>query len=92
MSILNQESSIVLIIDVQEKLVNMLPDGEKIKNNALKLMKMAAILDIDTIITEQYPKGLGSTIEEIASIKNFKIIEKTSFSARSEEHTSELSH
>ena len=34
-----------------------------------------------TIITEQYPKGLGSTIPEIKDIKDFLTVEKTTFSA-----------
>ena len=71
----------IICIDTQEKLVNMLTYGDKIASNSAKLMKTASILDIDTIITEQYPKGLGSTIDDIKSIKNFKTIEKTTFSA-----------
>ena len=44
-------------------------------------MEAANILNIDTVITEQYPKGLGSTIEPINAITSFKTIEKTTFSA-----------
>ena len=69
----------IICIDIQEKLVKIASD--EIKNNIIKLMKAASILDIDTIVTEQYPKGLGETIGEIKSIKNFKTIEKTTFSA-----------
>ena len=77
----NAKETAVICIDIQEKLVNMLKNSAEIAQNSTKLMKAAAILEIDTIITEQYPKGLGSTIEEIKNIKNFKTIEKTSFSA-----------
>ena len=71
----------IICIDIQEKLVNMLNSGDKIASNSAKLLKAASILNIDAIITEQYPKGLGSTIETIKSIKSFKTIEKTTFSA-----------
>ena len=71
----------IVCIDVQDKLVNMLQNGEEIKNNAVKIMKAANILNMDTIITEQYPKGLGATVSEIMSIKDFLTVEKTSFSA-----------
>jgi len=71
----------VLCIDLQEKLVNMLKNSDFIAQNETKIMKTAHILNIDTIITEQYPKGLGSTIEPIKTITSFKTIEKTSFSA-----------
>ena len=71
----------IICIDIQEKLVNMLKNSAEIAQNTTKLMETAAILDIAAIITEQYPKGLGSTIETIKNIKNFKTIEKTTFSA-----------
>lgn len=77
----NCENSSVICIDLQQKLVNMLPNSHYVMQNATKLMKTAAILNVDTIVTEQYPKGLGETIEEIKSASNFKTIEKTTFSA-----------
>ena len=77
----NIENTAIICIDIQEKLVNMLKNSAEIAQNTTKLMKTASILNIDTIITEQYPKGLGSTIESIKNIKNFKTIEKTTFSA-----------
>ena len=77
----DDKETAIICIDIQEKLVNMLKNSSEIASNTVKLIKAAAILNINTIITEQYPKGLGSTIEEIKNIKNFKTIEKTSFSA-----------
>ena len=64
MNTINNQESLLLIIDVQEKLVNML-EGNDVKDNAIKIAKACGILEIPTVITEQYPKGLGSTIEEI---------------------------
>lgn len=76
----NSNDTTIICIDIQEKLVNA-ASCKKIAENAVKLMKAAAILNIDTVVTEQYPKGLGETINEIKNIKNFKTIEKTTFSA-----------
>ena len=81
LDMLNIENTSVVCIDLQEKLVNMLANSDLIANNATKLMKASYILNVDTIITEQYPKGLGSTIESINAITSFKKYEKTSFSA-----------
>lgn len=82
---LNIENSIVLIIDIQEKLKNAVADGNQICENASKLSKASDILDIPTIITEQYPKGLGKTdISILNNIQNAKIIEKSNFSAYSD--------
>ena len=78
---LNCQNTSVVCIDLQEKLVNMLNNSEIIAQNATKILKTAHILNIDTIITEQYPKGLGSTIDSIRAIASFNTIEKTSFSA-----------
>lgn len=75
------QNTSVICIDLQEKLVNMLNNSDLIAKNATNLMKAAHILNIDSIITEQYPKGLGETIDAINSITNFKKIEKTTFSA-----------
>ena len=77
----NAENTTIICIDLQEKLINMLKNGAIIKENSVKLMKAANILNINTIITEQYPKGLGDTTEDIKSIKNFLTIEKNTFSA-----------
>lgn len=76
----DKEDTTVVCIDIQEKLVNMLKNSDTVASNSIKLMKTAKILDIDTIITEQYPKGLGLTIEAIRQIKEFKTVEKTTFS------------
>ena len=77
----NTNDTTIICIDIQQKLVNMLQNGDIVSSNAIKLMKTASILDINTVITEQYPKGLGATINDISSIKPFKTIEKTTFSA-----------
>ena len=81
MNVINSENSLFLVIDIQEKLVKML-ENDDVAKNGIKLMKAANILNIPTIITEQYPKGLGETINEIKeAISSAKYVEKTSFSA-----------
>ena len=77
----NAENTTIICIDLQEKLIKKKKNGAIIKENSVKLMKAANILNINTIITEQYPKGLGDTTEDIKSIKNFLTIEKNTFSA-----------
>lgn len=90
MNTINNNNALVLIIDVQEKLVNMLND-ENVKADAIKIAKAASILKIPTVITEQYPKGLGSTIAEIKDVlPNAKYFEKTHFSALKEDRFKEL--
>lgn len=82
---LNTEDTIILIVDIQEKLVNMLKE-DTVTGKAAKLVKAAGILNIPVIITEQYPKGLGSTVEVIKQekTKDTVFFEKYAFSAMQE--------
>ena len=80
---LNIEDSILIIIDIQERLVPASKYGAESAQNMTKLSKAANILSIPTILTEQYPQGLGSTVpqlKETLSADTF-VTEKTSFSA-----------
>jgi len=78
---LNADNTLIIAIDIQEKLTKMLDNCETISLNCEKILKAADILNIKTLLTEQYPKGLGRTIEPIKAIKDFDILEKTTFSA-----------
>lgn len=79
MSLLNVENCVLVAIDFQEKLVGMLQkDDAAVKME--KLLTAAKILNIPTIVTEQYPKGLGSTIPTF-DLTDTVVLEKTAFSA-----------
>ena len=83
MTILNIEDSIVMIIDVQEKLLNAVFNKTSLEKNATTLANTAKILEIPVIVTEQYPKGLGATVETLKEVlpENTQYFEKTAFSA-----------
>lgn len=78
---LNIKTSALVIIDIQEKLVKAAKNGDVAANIMSKITKAAKILNIPTIITEQYPQGLGKTVENIAQKTDAEVIEKCSFSA-----------
>lgn len=83
MGLINSDNCLVVAIDFQEKLVGMLEKNDSaVKMN--KLITAAGLMNIPVIITEQYPKGLGSTIANF-DITNAQIIEKTAFSAMLQE-------
>lgn len=83
--ITNEQNSLFLFIDVQEKLVQMLTK-DTVKTKASILAQSAMLMGVDCVLTEQYPKGLGSTVEEVKNHlpDNAKIFEKTAFNALSE--------
>ncbi len=87
MNKINIEDCLIIAVDIQEKLVNMLNDGNQLVKEAQKVLKAGDILNLPIIITEQYPKGLGDSVEEIkSSVKNAQYIEKNSFSIVNEDN------
>lgn len=56
----------LLIIDVQEKLMPRIPDGDALVRNIAFLIDCARALDMPVQATEQYPKGLGGTLAPLA--------------------------
>lgn len=83
---MNKDNCVVLMIDMQEKLVNATSAFDEVKN-AYKILKTANLMDIPIIVTEQYPKGLGETVSELKDVFNEKtfLFEKTDFSALNNE-------
>uniref|UniRef100_A0A0K0DTJ5 Isochorismatase domain-containing protein n=1 Tax=Strongyloides stercoralis TaxID=6248 RepID=A0A0K0DTJ5_STRER len=86
LSFINAETSILFICDVQEKFRPSISYFNEIVVIIQRLIKAANILNIKIIGTEQYPKGLGHTIEELSLAENnIKIFEKKVFSMLTEE-------
>jgi nicotinamidase-related amidase len=56
----------LLVIDVQEKLVPLIPDAAALVRNVAFLIDGARLLDMPVQATEQYPRGLGPTVSELA--------------------------
>ena len=77
----------LVIVDTQTRLITAMPQDElqsTIKNMSI-LAQAAKLLAVSTIITEQYPKGLGHTVPELlAMLPNVKPVEKLSFSCMAE--------
>jgi nicotinamidase-related amidase len=84
-----RESTALLVIDVQERLMPVIHEQEKVFASVNKMLRGAEILNLETIITEQYPKGLGNTCKEVQLPENANIIEKVCFSCMLNETLSE---
>ena len=80
MNTLSAENSLVLIIDIQEKLVAAL-NKDIVVSNAVKVASAAKLLDIPVLLTEQYPKGLGNTVSDLMNVlpQGSDVVEKTYF-------------
>lgn len=75
-------NSSLFVCDMQDKFRHSIQHFPAIAQVCARLLDTAQILNMSTIVTEQYPKGLGKTVEEIGLHKypNLKVIEKTQFS------------
>lgn len=84
--LIDSKRTALIVIDMQERLVPAMHEVQPVIDNTVALMRAAARLGIPTIVTEQYPKGLGHTIEPLADLlPNEGVIEKVEFSAASNE-------
>lgn len=61
--VLKREESILVVIDIQEKLMPTIAESEKVIRNAVRLLQFAKIIDIPVILSEQ--DKLGATVPEI---------------------------
>ena len=72
----------LLVVDLQERLLPAIFEKERVVANSLRLIKGAAALGVPVWVTEQYRKGIGLTIPEVAAaVPGFAPIEKLIFSA-----------
>jgi len=78
--ILNKNNSVLVIVDIQDKLAVIMKHKEKVVSNCLHLIEVSKLLNIPVIVTEQYPKGLGHTINEIKeALPSYEPFDKVTF-------------
>ena len=85
--LISASQSALLVIDIQERLNPAMNAPELVEENVARLLKGAAILDIAVLASEQYPKGLGHTIQPIASLlPEGSVQEKETFSCMADNY------
>ena len=91
---LQPQSTAVLICDVQEKFRAAIYKFATVVTGAQRMVRAANELSMPVLVTEQYPKGLGHTVEELDLTKAAAVVAKTDFSmivpevvAKLEEHS-----
>lgn len=79
---LSRQQSLLHIIDIQERLFNVMNEKEALIENMVRLLKGIEVLGLPIIWMEQYPQGLGKTIDELGELLHeAKPLEKTCFSS-----------
>jgi nicotinamidase-related amidase len=81
---IDRQNSLLMVVDIQERLLPVIFNQDEVLNNTVRLLKIADFLSLPVLITEQYPKGLGPShsrlIEALGDSKP-EIMEKITFSA-----------
>lgn len=77
------DDTLLLVVDVQGRLLPTLADADTLVTHTAILLQAAAALELPAIVTEQYPQGLGATVPEVAEHvgPDVPVIQKTRFSA-----------
>jgi nicotinamidase-related amidase len=63
---LDPERATLVVIDVQEAFRKALPSFDEVARATGTLVEGAAAVGIPIVVTEQYPKGLGRTVDEVS--------------------------
>jgi nicotinamidase-related amidase len=76
---LDPVTSLLCIVDIQERLLAAMPDSVRVVSLAGRLADAARLLGVRAVLTEQYPQGLGATPPDLAA-KLPPALSKTAFS------------
>jgi nicotinamidase-related amidase len=77
---LRREDTTLIVIDMQEAFRKAVPDFERVAQRTRTLVAGARVLGLPVIVTEQYPRGLGHTVDEIG-LDGEPVFEKSVFAA-----------
>ena len=60
--LMNRDQSVLLVVDIQERLLPHFHDGQALLDHAVWLVRVAQRLGVPVMLTEQYPQGIGPTV------------------------------
>ena len=66
--LMSAKNSCLLIVDVQQGLLKAMDSPRSVLSGCSVLMKAAGLLEVPVVVTEQYPEGLGPTVETLAEL------------------------
>ena len=83
--LMKREGAALLIVDLQGRLLPAIHDGEAVIAEAVWLARVAARMGVPTVVSEQYPKGLGHTDPRVLeAAEGARVVEKLPFSCASD--------
>ncbi len=89
--VINREDALLLVIDIQEKLMPSMKFGDQIIEKTNILTQVANRLDMPVLATQQYTKGLGPTVEKVTQcFEQVPVYEKMTFTGCTDELLTDL--
>jgi nicotinamidase-related amidase len=80
LDVLQRERAVLIVVDLQEKLLSAIQGKERVLGRARLLIRAARELQLPLVLTTQYEKGLGATVPEvIAEAGDAKPVDKVAF-------------
>ncbi|MGC4006924.1 MAG: hydrolase [Pirellulales bacterium] len=82
-ALLDRNRAALVVVDVQEKLLPVVRDAGRVAGNIGRLLEAAGLWRIPVLVSEQYPRGLGKTVDQIAEklpTPRLSVCEKLDFS------------
>jgi nicotinamidase-related amidase len=92
--LLARDKSQLLIVDVQDKLLSAISGKDRVVDRCVRLVRAARMLGVPITLSEQYPQGLGPTVDSIrdAFANDEFVVDKVEFSCVKNEPLRERLH
>ena len=78
--LIKEDQTLLLILDMQERLLSKIDENKKIIFNIKKLINACKLLNVNIAFTEQNPLKLGKTLDSIIETEKYPNFEKMEFS------------
>ncbi len=81
MPLIDARSSCLLVIDLQAKLMPAISGGAEVVETTNRMIRVAETMALPVLFTEQNPRGLGETVEQVETRAPKQVVEKMTFNA-----------
>jgi nicotinamidase-related amidase len=80
LDVLRRDGAVLVVVDLQEKLLPAIAEKARVLRNSLLLLRAARELELPVVLTTQYEKGLGPTVPEVkAEAPDVTPVDKVAF-------------
>lgn len=81
--LLDAEESQLVLVDYQQRLMPAIHEGDLVLANAVRLARIAQMLQVPLWATEENPEGLGGTVDVLQPLVGGRVLSKMAFDGTS---------